>query len=69
MAKLSIVENSKTRRPVKVWRVKSHAVSRPTAAVMGAAIAAISIVAKSEFHADPEKKSPRGVVSMRKPVR
>ena len=69
IAKLSMVANSKARRPAKLWRVSSQAVSRPIAAVIGAAIAAISIVAKNEFHAEPEKNSPRGVISMRKPVR
>ena len=39
------------------------------AAVIGAAIVATSSVAKNEFQAEPEKNRPRGVVSMRKPVR
>jgi len=69
MAKLSMVANSKARRPAKSWRVRRYAVSRPIVAVSGAAIAAISIVANSEFHADPEKNSPCGVVSIRNPVR
>jgi hypothetical protein len=59
MAKLSSVPNSNTRLPAKFWRDSSHAVSRPMAAVIGAATSAITSVVVSDCHAAPTKCRPR----------
>ncbi|MNE37039.1 hypothetical protein D3C80_1308770 [compost metagenome] len=53
MAKLSININSKVWRPANFCRTISQAVSRPTMAVSGAAIRAISSVVQNEFQATP----------------
>ena len=43
MAKESIVENSNASFPANFWRTNKYAVSSPTAAVSGAAIAEIPV--------------------------
>ena len=63
MAKLSSVPNSKARLPAKSWRESSHAVSKPTAAVSGAATVAIVSVVAREGQAAPVKCKPRVPIS------
>ena len=65
MAKLSSVPNSKARLPAKFWRDSSQAVSRPMAAVSGAAIVAMISVVLSDGQAAPVKCSPRCPISTR----
>src|SRR4029077_2482052 len=69
IAKLSIVANSKARRPANWRRDRRYAVNRPSSVVNGAAIAETSIVVHSESHADPVNKSPPAVGSIENAVR
>src|ERR1700675_313327 len=58
IAKLSMVPNSKADRPWKRWRVRMYAVRRPSAAVMGAAIAESLTVVQNELHAVAPQSRP-----------
>ncbi len=58
IAKLIIRANSNIARPGNRCRTISQAVSRPTAAVKGAAIRAIFMVVQKLFHATPVQRMP-----------
>jgi len=66
MAKLSIVASSKARRPAKFWRVSRYAVKTDRSRERRRNRGDLDR-RKQGIQADPEKKSPRGVASMRKP--
>ena len=58
MAKLTIVTNSNAVRPTKRCRTRTYAVRSPSAAVIGAAIEASSIVVQKDRQAAPDQMIP-----------
>ena len=58
MANASSAPNSNARCPANLVRASSHAISRPSVAHSGAAIAASRTVVNSEFHAVPAQTRP-----------